>query len=62
MPRYRFRDTRRIGPVEVGTYTGRHGRELHSAACTAPHCGWSADYTSRAAAELAAHSHRCAPR
>ncbi|MGW7031931.1 mobile element transfer protein, partial [Streptomyces xanthophaeus] len=25
-------------------------------------CDWSAEYLSRAAAELAAQSHRCAPR
>ncbi|MCX5378537.1 mobile element transfer protein [Streptomyces sp. NBC_00091] len=62
MPRYRFRDTARIGQVNVGTYTDRYGRTAHAAACTAPECGWSADYTSRAAAELAAESHRCDPR
>ncbi|MFE0684499.1 mobile element transfer protein [Streptomyces sp. NPDC058961] len=28
-------------------------------ACTAPRCGFSADYDSRAAAELAARTHRC---
>ncbi|MFI5616152.1 mobile element transfer protein [Streptomyces sp. NPDC051567] len=62
MPRYRFRDVRRIGPVEVGTYTDRYGREAHAAACTAPRCDWSADYSSRAAAELAARTHRCGAR
>ncbi|MEU5163523.1 mobile element transfer protein [Streptomyces sp. NPDC020875] len=56
----RFRNMRRLGPVEVGTYLDRRGRELHTAACTAPRCGFSADYTSRAAAELAARTHRCA--
>ncbi|MFE3607842.1 mobile element transfer protein [Streptomyces goshikiensis] len=61
MPRYRFRDVRRFGPVEVGTYLDRHGREAHAAACTAPRCDWSADYTSRTAAELVATSHRCRP-
>ncbi|MBC9731163.1 DUF2637 domain-containing protein [Streptomyces sp. TRM68367] len=35
------------------------GREKHTAACTAPRCGFSADYDSRAAAELAARTHRC---
>ncbi|GHI06147.1 Mobile element transfer [Streptomyces cellostaticus] len=59
MPRYRFRDVRRIGPVQVGTFTDRHGREAHATACTAPGCDWSAEYLSAAAAELAAQSHRC---
>jgi hypothetical protein len=55
----RFRSVTRIGPVQVGTaYDGR-GREKHTAACTAPRCGFSADYDSRAAAELAARTHRC---
>ncbi|WHM31694.1 mobile element transfer protein [Streptomyces sp. BPPL-273] len=56
----RFRSVTRIGPVQVGTsYEGR-GREKHNtAACTAPRCGFSADYDSRAAAELAARTHRC---
>ncbi|MFJ9716046.1 mobile element transfer protein [Streptomyces sp. NPDC101213] len=57
--RRRFRDRIRIGPVEVATsYDGR-GRDTHTAACTAPRCGFSADYSSRAAAELAARTHRC---
>ncbi|MFJ4421436.1 mobile element transfer protein [Streptomyces bobili] len=57
--RRRFRDRIRIGPVEVATsYDGR-GRDIHTAACTAPRCGFSADYSSRAAAELAARTHRC---
>ncbi|MFJ9633417.1 mobile element transfer protein [Streptomyces sp. NPDC101175] len=33
--------------------------EKHTAAYTAPRCGFSADYDSRAAAELAARTHRC---
>ncbi|KUN27039.1 Mobile element transfer [Streptomyces corchorusii] len=54
-----FRDVVRIGPVQVATsYDGR-GRDKHTAACTAPRCGFSADYDSRAAAELAARTHRC---
>ncbi|MEO3973916.1 mobile element transfer protein [Streptomyces sp. CAU 1734] len=57
----RFRDVIRIGPVEVGTYHDRRGRSRHTAACTAPGCGFSADYSDRAAAELTARSHRCAP-
>ncbi|MEV6595103.1 mobile element transfer protein [Streptomyces acidicola] len=55
----RFRSVVRIGLVQVGTsYDGR-GREKHTAACTAPRCGFSADYDSRAAAELTARTHRC---
>jgi hypothetical protein len=55
----RFRDRDRIGPVEVATYYDGRGRERHTAACTAPRCGFSADYHDRAAAELAARTHRC---
>ncbi|MYS16860.1 mobile element transfer protein, partial [Streptomyces sp. SID4982] len=36
--------------------------EKHTAACTAPRCGFATDYDSRAAAELAARTHRCAVR
>ncbi|MBA9046930.1 MULTISPECIES: mobile element transfer protein [Streptomyces] len=57
--RRRFRDVIRIGPVQVATsYDGR-GRDKHTVACMAPRCGFSADYDSRAAAELAARTHRC---
>ncbi|MFP8886461.1 mobile element transfer protein [Streptomyces mangrovi] len=57
--RRRFRRVVRLGPVQVGTaYDGR-GREKHTAACTAPRCGFCADYDSRSAAELAARTHRC---
>ncbi|GAA2246316.1 mobile element transfer protein [Kitasatospora cystarginea] len=60
MPRpIRPRNVIRIGPVQVATYYDRHGREKHTAACTAPRCGFSADYDSRAAAEIAARTHRC---
>ncbi|MBR8642881.1 Mobile element transfer [Streptomyces tuirus] len=55
----RFRRVVRIGPVQVGTYNDSRGREKHTAACTAPRCGFSTDYDSRAAAELAARTHRC---
>ncbi|MEU6536391.1 mobile element transfer protein [Streptomyces sp. NPDC047000] len=55
----RFRDRARIGPVEVATYYDGRGREKHTAACTAPRCGFSADYHDRSAAELAARTHRC---
>ena len=60
MPRpNRFRDVIRIGLVQVGTYFDGRGRDKHTAACTAPRCGFSADYDSRSAAELAARTHRC---
>ncbi|MBN3930905.1 Mobile element transfer [Streptomyces verrucosisporus] len=60
MPRpNRFRDVLRVGPVQVGTYYDGRGRDKHTAACTAPRCGFSADYHSRSAAELAARTHRC---
>ncbi|MFF8992729.1 mobile element transfer protein [Streptomyces sp. NPDC014983] len=55
----RFRRLVRIGPVQVATYYDGRGREKHTAACTAPRCGFSAGYDSRTAAELAAHTHRC---
>jgi hypothetical protein len=58
----RFRRVIRIGPVQVGTFYDGRGCEKHTAACTAPRCGFSADYDSRAAAELAARSHRCTAR
>ncbi|GAX50181.1 MULTISPECIES: mobile element transfer protein [Streptomyces] len=62
MPVYRrFRNVIRIGPVEVGTYFDGRGRNRHTAACTAPGCGFSTDYNDRAAAELAARTHRCQP-
>ncbi|MFK0059737.1 mobile element transfer protein [Streptomyces werraensis] len=54
----RFRNVRRIGPVNVASYVDR-GQNRHLAACTAPRCDFSAEYDSRAAAELAARTHRC---
>ncbi|MFE6727538.1 mobile element transfer protein [Streptomyces californicus] len=54
----RFRNARRIGPVQVATFLAR-GRDRHLAACTAPRCDFSAEYDSRPAAELAARTHRC---
>ncbi|WUC43636.1 Mobile element transfer [Streptomyces cellulosae] len=54
----RFRNLRRIGPVNVASYVER-GRNRHLAACTALRCDFSAEYDSRAAAELAARTHRC---
>ncbi|MET8209440.1 mobile element transfer protein [Streptomyces sp. NPDC005373] len=58
----RFRRVIRIGPVQVGTFYDSRGREKHTAACTAHRCGFSTDYDSRAAAELAARTHRCSVR
>ncbi|WP_329338700.1 Mobile element transfer [Streptomyces sp. NBC_01352] len=55
----RFRNVVRIGPVQVGTAYDSRGREKHTAVCTAPRCGFSHDYDTRAAAELAARTHRC---
>ncbi|MFJ6927417.1 mobile element transfer protein [Streptomyces nigra] len=54
----RFRNVRRIGPVNVASFVDR-GRNRHLAACTAPRSDFSAEYDSRAAAELAARLHRC---
>jgi hypothetical protein len=58
-PNRRFRRVTRTGPVQVGTAYDARGREKHTVACTAPCCGFSADYDSRAAAELVARTHRC---
>ncbi|MES4906315.1 MULTISPECIES: mobile element transfer protein [unclassified Streptomyces] len=55
----RFRNIARIGPVRVGTAYDQRGREKHAAVCIAPRCDFSADYDTRAAAELAARTHRC---
>ena len=52
----RFRDVTRIAPVQVAASYDGQGREKHTAACTAPRCGLSADYDSRSAAELAART------
>ncbi|MEV4993306.1 mobile element transfer protein [Streptomyces niveus] len=58
----RFRRVTRIGLVQVATYYDDRGREKHTAACTAPRCGFSTEYDSRTAAELAARTHRCSVR
>ena len=55
----RFHRLARIGPVRVGTGYDNRGREIHTAACTAPRCGFSAEYDTRSAAELTARTHRC---
>ncbi|MYU19279.1 Mobile element transfer, partial [Streptomyces sp. SID8361] len=53
------RNVARIGPVRVGTANDQRGRVKHTAVCAAPRCDFSADYDTRAAAELAARTHRC---
>ncbi|KAB8161821.1 Mobile element transfer [Streptomyces sp. 3MP-14] len=55
----RFRNVARVGPVQVATGHDQRGREKHTAACIAPRCGFSAEYDTRSAAELAATTHRC---
>ncbi|MDT0462781.1 mobile element transfer protein [Streptomyces gibsoniae] len=55
----RFYDVIQIGPVKVGTYNNGRGQTRHTAACTAPKCGFSTDHRDRSAAELAARTHRC---
>ncbi|MET9673445.1 mobile element transfer protein [Streptomyces sp. NPDC006482] len=58
----RFYKVIRFGPVRVGSHSDGRGRTLHTAVCTAPGCEFSADYSSRAGAELAARTHRCTAR
>jgi hypothetical protein len=55
----RFYDVIRVGPVQVGTYNNGRGQTRHTAACTAPNCGFSTEHRDRSAAELAARTHRC---
>ncbi|AZM47503.1 Mobile element transfer [Streptomyces sp. WAC 06738] len=54
-----FHSVHQIGPVQIGTHRDRRGRSRHAAVCTAEGCGWSADYGTRSAAQLAARTHRC---
>ncbi|MFI8276473.1 mobile element transfer protein [Streptomyces sp. NPDC085929] len=54
-----FHSLMKIGPVQIGTYRDHRGRTKHAAVCTTDNCGWSADYASSSAAQLAARSHRC---
>ena len=55
-----FHSVERIGPVQVGTARDAALASTgHSAVCTAERCGWSADYGTRTAAQLAARTHRC---
>ncbi|MEU7020723.1 mobile element transfer protein [Streptomyces sp. NPDC046203] len=57
-----FHSVMRIGPVQTGTRRDRRGRTKHAAVCTADGCGWSSEYSSPSAAQLAARTHRCQPR
>ncbi|WP_030171057.1 mobile element transfer protein [Streptomyces sp. NRRL S-813] len=54
-----FHSVMRIGPVQIGAHRDRTGQTKHAAVCTADDCGWSADYSSASAAQLAARTHRC---
>ncbi|MFD7756925.1 MULTISPECIES: mobile element transfer protein [unclassified Streptomyces] len=54
-----FHSVMQIGPVQIGTHRDRHGQTKHAAVCTNDRCGWSTDYTSQPAAQLAARTHRC---
>ncbi|MFG2159756.1 mobile element transfer protein [Streptomyces olivaceus] len=54
-----FHSGMRIGPVQIGTHRDRRGQTKHAAVCTNDRCGWSADYSSQSAAQLAARTHRC---
>ncbi|KAF4405989.1 mobile element transfer protein [Streptomyces lycii] len=57
-----FHALMRIGFVQIGTHRDRHGHTKHAAVCTNDRCGWSADYSSQTAAQLAARTHRCTAR
>jgi hypothetical protein len=48
--------------MRIGTHRDRNGHTKHAAVCTNDRCGWSADYSSSSAAQLAARTHRCHPR
>ncbi|MEW1903637.1 mobile element transfer protein [Streptomyces sp. NPDC086147] len=58
-PRDHFHSVMRIGPVQIGSHRDRRGRTKYAAVCTADRCGWSSDYSSSSAAQLAARTHRC---
>ncbi|WP_416963466.1 mobile element transfer protein [Streptomyces sp. Agncl-13] len=55
----RFFNVIRIGPVRVGSFNNGRGQTKHTAACTAPDCGFSTEHDDRSAAELTARTHRC---
>ncbi|MGW4913008.1 mobile element transfer protein [Streptomyces sp. NPDC004270] len=54
-----FYNVIRIGLVLVGTFNNGRGQTKHTAACTAPDCGFSVEHHDRSATELAARTHRC---
>ncbi|QPP07573.1 Mobile element transfer [Streptomyces bathyalis] len=54
---FRLRD--RFGPVQVGNVWGDSGVTGYIAVCEADRCGWSSEYSSYAAACIAARNHRC---
>ncbi|MFI9264267.1 mobile element transfer protein [Streptomyces werraensis] len=54
-----FHSVMRIGPVQIGTHRDRNGQTKYAAVCSSDDCGWSADYSSQSAAQLAARTHRC---
>ncbi|WP_432745404.1 Mobile element transfer [Streptomyces sp. JH002] len=59
----RIRRLRRTGPVSIGiARDSRTGRNGVVAACTNDDCGWSANFATQEAAELAAQDHRCSVR
>ncbi|MFJ6443884.1 mobile element transfer protein [Streptomyces sp. NPDC091649] len=47
-----------MGAPHTSLHRDRTGRTVHAA----DRCGWSADYSSRTAAQLAARTHRCTVR
>ncbi|NUK46160.1 Mobile element transfer, partial [Streptomyces lunaelactis] len=49
-----FHSVMRIGPVQIGTHRDRHGRTKHAAVCSRDDCGWSSDFSTQSAAQLAA--------
>ncbi|MFD9071713.1 mobile element transfer protein [Streptomyces lasiicapitis] len=54
-----FRKLRTVGQITIGTGLERNGQMTYIAACGAHNCGWSSDYATYAAAEIAARGHRC---
>ncbi|MEV0446009.1 mobile element transfer protein [Streptomyces spectabilis] len=54
-----FSKLRTVGQITIGTGLERHGKRAYITACGVPDCGWSSDYETYAAAEIAARGHRC---
>ncbi|SDK98258.1 mobile element transfer protein [Streptomyces indicus] len=54
-----FRKLRQVGPITIGTGQDRDGHMTYIAACGAERCGWSGEYATVAAANVAAEGHRC---